>query len=173
VSRLNEPSENFCVPGTFFDSLEISGQLIHRGEEMRRYFLAAAVVSLSVAAARAQVHGRDGITLPNPPVVKTDPVVDEYKSVDPGVPTKITDPYRWLEDAKSPDTRAYIAAQNAYTAQYFAQVKMLPEVVDQMTKLLRVDFISTPTKRGDRYFWRMRTRRRFTCGWDCMERMRS
>ncbi len=123
---------------------------------MRRSFLVAAVVSLGVATAGAQVQGRDGITLPNPPVVKTDPVVDEYKSVDPGVPTKITDPYRWLEDAKSPETRAYIAAQNAYTAQYFAQVKMLPAVVDEMTKLLRVDFISTPTKRGDRYFFAKR-----------------
>ena len=123
---------------------------------MRSSFFVAAVVSLELAAAGAQVQGRDGITLPNPPVVKTEPVVDEYKSVDPGVPTKITDQYRWLEDAKSPETRAYIAAQNAYTAQYFAQVKMLPAVVEQMTKLLRVDFISTPTKRGDRYFFAKR-----------------
>jgi prolyl oligopeptidase len=123
---------------------------------MRRSFLVSAVVSLGVAAAGAQIQGKDGITLPNPPAVKTEPVVDEYKSADPRLPTKITDPYRWLEDAKSPETRAYIAAQNAYTAQYFAQVKMLPAVVDEMTKLLRVDFISTPTKRGDRYFFAKR-----------------
>src|SRR5580704_18130176 len=122
---------------------------------MRGAFFVTAVV-LGAAAAGAQVHGRDGITLPNPPAVKTEPVVDEYKSSEPGVPTKITDPYRLLEDAKSPETRAYIAAQNAYTAQYFSQVKMLPAVVDEMTKLLRVDFISTPTKRGDRYFFAKR-----------------
>ena len=90
------------------------------------------MVLLGSVAAGAQIHGRDGITLPNPPAVKTDPVVDEYKSAEPGVPTKITDPYRWLEDAHSPETRAYIAAQNAYTAQYFSQVKMLPAVVDEM-----------------------------------------
>jgi prolyl oligopeptidase len=105
---------------------------------MRGAFFVAAAVLWSVAAS-GQVQGRDGITLPNPPAVKADPVVDEYKSSDPGLPTKITDPYRWLEDAHSPETRAYIAAQNAYTAQYFSQVKMLPAVVDQMGKLLNVD----------------------------------
>ncbi len=127
---------------------------------MRSVFFVTAVVLFGATAAgvqgAAQIQGRDGISLPNPPVVKTEPVVDEYKSADPGLPTKITDPYRWLEDAKSPETRAYIAAQNAYTAQYFAQVKMLPTVVDEMTKLLRVDFISTPTKRGERYFFAKR-----------------
>ena len=93
---------------------------------MRRAYFVAAVVLLNVAAAGAQVQGKGGITLPNPPVVKTEPVVDEYQSSEPGLPTKITDPYRWLEDAHSPETRAYITAQNAYTTQYFSQVKMLP-----------------------------------------------
>src|SRR5580704_750801 len=122
---------------------------------MRGAFFVTAVV-LGAAAAGAQVHGRDGITLPNPPAVKTEPVVDEYKSSEPGVPTKITDPYRWLEDAHSPETRAYIVAQNAYAAQYFSQVKMLPAVVEEMGKLLKVDFVSVPTRRGDRYFFAKR-----------------
>src|ERR1700678_2051808 len=111
---------------------------------------------LSAVAANGQMYGKDGITLPNPPTVKSDPVVDEYKSTDSKVPTKVTDPYRWLEDAHSPETRAYIAAQNAYTAEYFSQVKMLPEVVEQMDKLLKTDFVGVPTKRGDRYFFSKR-----------------
>jgi prolyl oligopeptidase len=110
----------------------------------------------SVAVVEAQIHGRDGITLPNPPVVKTQDVVDEYQSTDPSVPTRVTDPYRWLEDAHSPETRAFIAAQNAYTAQYFAQVKMLPAVVDEMAKLLKVDFVGVPTQRGDHFFFAKR-----------------
>jgi prolyl oligopeptidase len=119
-------------------------------------FFAAAAVLLSATAGYTQIQSRDGIKLPNPPSVKTDPVVDDYKSTDSSVPTKVTDPYRWLEDAKSPETRAYIAAQNAYTAQYFAQVKMLPSVVEQMGKLLKTDFVSVPTRRGDRYFFSKR-----------------
>jgi prolyl oligopeptidase len=120
-------------------------------------FFAAAAVLLSATAGYTQIQSRDGIKLPNPPSVKTDPVVDEYRSSDSNVPTKVTDPYRWLEDAKSPETRAYIAAQNAYTAQYFAQVKMLPSVVEQMGKLLKTDFVSVPTRRGDRYFFAKRS----------------
>ena len=115
-----------------------------------------AVVALSAVAVGAQISGRDGITLPNPPVVKTMPVVDDYQSADAGVPTKITDPYRWLEDAHSAETRAFIAAQNAYTAQYFSQMKMLPQVAEEMSKLLKVDFMSVPTQRGERYFFSRR-----------------
>ena len=123
---------------------------------MRSSVFFAATVLLGAVAGQAQIQGRNGITLPNPPAVKTDPVVDEYKSTDPSLPTKVTDPYRWLEDAHSPETRAYITAQNAYTTQYFAQVKMLPQVVEQMGKLLKTDFVSVPTKRGDRYFFAKR-----------------
>src|SRR5882762_4518680 len=122
----------------------------------RSAFFVVAAVFLGAMVGRAQVQGGDGIKLPNPPVVKTEPAVDEYKSAAPDVPTKITDPYRWLEDAHSPETRAYITAQNAYTAQYFSQVKMLPAVVDEMGKLLKVDFVNVPTRRGDRYFFAKR-----------------
>ena len=121
-----------------------------------RILFTAAMLLFCVAAKGAEIHGKDGITLPAPPEVKTDPVVDEYKSTDHAVPTKITDPYRWLEDARSPETRAFIAAQNAYTADYFSQVKMLPEVVEQMGKLLKTDFVSVPTRRGDDYFFSKR-----------------
>ena len=114
------------------------------------------VVALSSAVAGAQISGKGGITLPSPPVVTTMPVVDDYQSTDVGVPTKITDPYRWLEDAHSSETRAFIAAQNAYTAQYFSQVKMLPQVVDEMAKLLKVDYMSVPEQRGERYFFSRR-----------------
>ena len=114
------------------------------------------VATLSSVVVAAQISGKDGITLPNPPVVNTTPVVDDYQSTDASVPTKVTDRYRWLEDAQSPETRTFIAAQNAYTAQYFSQVKMLPRVVDEMGKLLKVDYMSVPEQRGERYFFSRR-----------------
>jgi prolyl oligopeptidase len=119
-------------------------------------WLGAAVVGLSALVAGAQIHGKDGITLPDPPAVKTMPVTDEYQSSDADAPAKITDSYRWLEDAHSSETREFIAAQNAYTAQYFSQVKMLPQVVEEMGKLLKVDSMSVPTRRGERYFFSRR-----------------
>jgi prolyl oligopeptidase len=122
---------------------------------MRSAFFVTAVALLS-AMADAQVQGRLGITLPNPPAVKATPVTDEYQSSDTSVPSKITDPYRWLEDAHSPETRAFIAAQNAYTEQYFSQVKMRPAIVKELGELLKTDFVSVPTRRGDRYFFAKR-----------------
>ena len=73
-------------------------------------------------AQQRDVRGGDGITLPAPPVAAVKPVTDDYSG------TKIVDNYRWLEDAKSPETRAWIDEENAYTAKYLAQVKMLPEI---------------------------------------------
>ena len=115
---------------------------------------------LSIPSVLAQqpgaVHGKGGIVLPAPPPVATAPVVDEYSSGSPAEPVKITDNYRWLEDAQSPATRAFIAAENAYTERYLSQLKELPKVREQMTNLLRVDFVGTPTRRGDQFFFSKR-----------------
>jgi prolyl oligopeptidase len=102
------------------------------------------------------IHGKDGIALPAPPTVKKEPVVDEYRSTGSTQPVKVTDDYRWLEDAKSPETRAFLAAENAYTQQYLDQLKILPQVREQMEKLLRVDFIGRPERRGNRFFFSKR-----------------
>ena len=103
-----------------------------------------------------QVGGREGITLPAPPTVQPRPVTDEYPSTGSATPVKVVDPYRWLEDAHSPETRAFITAQNAYTEMYFSQVKMLPTAEDQLAKLLKVDTVSEPIARGDHYFFSKR-----------------
>ena len=106
--------------------------------------------------AYAQVQGRDGITLPAPPVVQPQPVTDEYPSAGSPTPVKVVDPYRWLEDAHSPETRAFISDENAYTEKYFSQVKMLPTAEEQLTKLLKVDTVSVPAERGELYFYSKR-----------------
>jgi prolyl oligopeptidase len=101
----------------------------------------------------ATIRGKDGITLPAPPLVKAQPVVDSYPVDGAAEPVKVTDNYRWLEEPQSPETRAFIAAQNAYTQQYLDQVKILPQVRAELAALLRVDTIGTPRRRGDRYFF--------------------
>jgi prolyl oligopeptidase len=121
---------------------------------MRVATLVALLLAASVGNAQT-IQGKSGIELPAPPAVAKQPVTDTYKVA--GAPdVTIADNYRYLEDAKSPETRAYIAAQNAYTQKYFDQLKALPETREQMAKLLRTDFISTPQKRGDRYFFSKR-----------------
>ncbi len=101
----------------------------------------------------AQIRGESGIVLPAPPTVRAQPVTDQYQSVGSSATVAVTDPYRWLEDAHSPATRAFIADQNAYTAQYFKQVKTLPQTEVELSKLMRVDTMGVPTQRGDLYFF--------------------
>src|SRR5690348_2220773 len=45
--------------------------------------------------------------------------VNEVKEMVQGM--EIVDPYRWLEDQNSPETRAWIDAQNAYTDSMIAK----------------------------------------------------
>jgi prolyl oligopeptidase len=96
------------------------------------------------------IHGAGGITLPAPPVATVDVVTDDYAG------TKIEDSYRWLENAKSPETRAWIDKENAYTQQYLSQITTRPQISSQLTSLMRVDQYSMPTLRGGKYFFKKR-----------------
>ena len=96
------------------------------------------------------IHGRDGITLPPPPAVDKVPVTDDYFG------TKITDDYRWLEDAKSPETRNFIDEQNAYTNHYMQQAKIRPQIEDDLDGLENVSRWSLPIERNGSYFFRKR-----------------
>jgi prolyl oligopeptidase len=100
----------------------------------------ALVVLCASACGRSQ-------TLPPPPASPTHPVTDDYHG------TSIVDPYRWLEDAKSPQTRAWIAAQNQYTTSYLSQVKIRPEIIEQLTSLERVEDYGLPVLRAGKYFF--------------------
>ena len=100
----------------------------------------------TVAAAQT-IHGREGITLPPPPAVEAIPVSDDYFG------TKIAESYRWLEDANSPETRAFIDAENAYTARYLKQAKIRAQAVDDLDALENVSFTNAPMQRADSYFF--------------------
>ena len=69
---------------------------------------------------------------------------------------EIVDPYRWLEDQESPETRAWIDAQNEYTQAVLGQLSARPAVRDNLEKLMRTDKISGPIHRSGRYFFTKR-----------------
>jgi prolyl oligopeptidase len=99
------------------------------------------------SASAQTIHGRDGITLPPPPAVEAVPVADDYFG------TKIPDSYRWLEDAKSTETRAFLDAQNAYTARYLKQAHIRPQLLDDLDALEHVSRWSLPVERGGNLFF--------------------
>src|SRR5262245_16208857 len=60
-----------------------------------------------------------------------------------GVP--IADPYRWLEDKNSPETRTWVKAQMAYTMEQLNKVAGRDQVVASLAKFTRVDARTTPS----------------------------
>jgi Serine proteases of the peptidase family S9A len=108
-----------------------------------------ALILMSSTAAQS-IRGRDGIVLPTPPPVNAVPVSDDYAG------TRVVDNYRWLEDPKSTETRAYIDAENAYTNRYLKQARIRSQAVDDLTDLENVSVSSIPIQRGDNYFFRKR-----------------
>jgi prolyl oligopeptidase len=85
-----------------------------------------------------------------PPKTRKDDVVDTLHGV------KIADPYRWLEDQQSPETRAWINAQNAYTQSLLGKWPRRDQLRARLTDLMKVDTIGTPTEKNGRYFFRKR-----------------
>src|SRR5687767_10224454 len=102
------------------------------------WLLFAFLVFASTSSVLAQVH--------KPPPSK----VDNFREVMHGV--EIIDPYRWLEEQDSPETRAWIDAQNKYTHSLLDQLPSRPLIQKRLSELLRVDTVSAPFEWGGRYF---------------------
>jgi prolyl oligopeptidase len=66
---------------------------------------------------------------------------------------EIADPYRWLEDGQSAETRAWTASQNALTEKYLAAVPGRQRIRRRLEELLAIGVISVPTPAHGRYFY--------------------
>ncbi len=73
--------------------------------------------------------------------------VDVYHGV------QVPDPYRWLEDTDSEETKAWVEAQNKVTFSYLEKVPQRASLRERLTKLWNFERYGTPEKRGGRYFY--------------------
>jgi prolyl oligopeptidase len=87
---------------------------------------------------------------PRPPQTRQDNVTETVHGV------TITDPYRWLENQESKETRDWIAAQNTYSDSLLDKLTFRKKIEERLTKLRRIDRVTTPTARGGRYFYTKR-----------------
>ncbi len=62
--------------------------------------------------------------------------------------TSIADPYRWLEDANSAETRDWVAAQNKLTQSYLGTIPEREAIKQRLTKLWNYERFTTPTSRA-------------------------
>lgn len=68
---------------------------------------------------------------------------------------KVADPYRWLEDADSPETAAWVKAENKVTNAYFAEIPYREALRDRLRRLYDYPKYGIPVRRGEYYFYEM------------------
>jgi prolyl oligopeptidase len=68
----------------------------------------------------------------------------------------VTDPYRWLEDQESAQTRGWIEAQTKYARAYLDSIPGREQIRERIRELLDVETYDSIQKVGDRYFFRKR-----------------
>jgi prolyl oligopeptidase len=73
--------------------------------------------------------------------------VDQYHGI------SVADPYRWLEDPNSPETRAWIEAQNQVTFAYLKAIPVREPIRQRITTLWNYEKYGTPFKKENRYFY--------------------
>ncbi len=81
-----------------------------------------------------------------PAARKTD-VVDELHG------TKVPDPYRWLEDDHSPETKEWVAAQNAVTESFLSGIPQRAEIRQRLAELWNFERTGHPREYGGRWFF--------------------
>ena len=104
-------------------------------------YLAAGAVALAATSAAAQQR------LTYPTTRKADHV-DTYHGV------AVPDPYRWLEDDRSPETAAWVEAQNKVTFGYLEQIPYRAALHKRVKALNDYEKYSAPSRKGPYSFFR-------------------
>ena len=87
---------------------------------------------------------------PPPPKTVRVPVVDTLHGVE------FTDEYRWLEDQDGPETRAWIAAQNAYADEIVGDTPLRAELEGRLRELMDAPGAIFPRRAGDYEYFSFR-----------------
>lgn len=92
-----------------------------------------------------------GQSVKAPSATRTDNVMDILHGVE------IVDPYRWLEDQNSAETRTWLDAENKYTRSILNALAGRNEIKQRLEQLSRIDVVGFPFARGGRYFFSKRS----------------
>ena len=74
-------------------------------------------------------------------------------TVDTYFGTQVPDPYRWLEDDRSAETEAWVAAQNKVTQNYLNKIPFRKDVKKRITELANYEKMGAPFKVKDKFYF--------------------
>ncbi len=89
------------------------------------------------------------------PIVVNYPTTKKVDTVDTYFGTEVSDPYRWLEDDRSPETEAWVKTQNKTTFGYLDSIPFRDDLKNRLEKLWNYEKLGSPFKEGDyTYFYK-------------------
>ncbi|MBS1823110.1 MAG: S9 family peptidase [Acidobacteria bacterium] len=81
------------------------------------------------------------------PTARTVEQIDDYFG------TKVSDPYRWMEDVDSPEVAAWIEEENKLTRSVLDAVPQRAQMHARLMELIDFERYTAPRRRGTRYFY--------------------
>ncbi len=112
------------------------------------------VVAISlVLTVHLRSQSGDSVSAPSQPVAAVKPVTEEYFG------TRVTDPYRYMENMKDPEVQKWFKGQDDYTRAVLARIPGRPGLLKRITELdqsapFRV--FDVQRLQGEKYFYQKR-----------------
>ena len=128
---------------------------------MRSYSLTRVVVCLSLMGILVGIsisfgaHAQNSTTGASQQMMKKNsyPVARKGDQVDDYHGVKVADPYRWLEDLDSDETRSWVDAENKLSFGFLEAIPARAAIKERITKLWNYEKYGVPFKEGNRYFY--------------------
>src|SRR5450432_1920399 len=100
--------------------------------------LLPALLAGTILLGATLVTAKDAKPALNYPETKKGAVVDDYHG------TKVPDPYRWLEDANSAETQAWVEKQNEVTFGLLRAIPVREKIRERLTKIFDYERYGIP-----------------------------
>jgi len=104
------------------------------------------IVGVAALILSASLPAQNGSPKMVPETRKSDTVHDYHG-------TKVADPYSWLEDDNSAETKAWVEAQNKVTFGYLESIPERGKIQKRLTELWNYEKFGVPFEEGGRYFY--------------------
>lgn len=109
-------------------------------------FLVIILVTVACQEKKSETNTMDQKALVYPVTQKDSTIVDTYFG------TKVADPYRWLENDTTAQTKAWVTAQNKVTFGYLGQIPFRKKISTRLTEIMNYPRYGSPSRVGDYYF---------------------
>lgn len=125
---------------------DMTSMMSYCGSVARKVSAGRALAALPLGASLFCAALAAGALLQYPPAPRGK-VLEDYHG------TAVADPYRWLEDLDSPQTRAWVSAEGKLTDHYLASIEQREPLRKRIATLYEYEKFGVPFHEGGRYFY--------------------